>query len=344
MNSDTPIISILVPIYNIESYLRRCIDSVLSQDFLNYELVLVDDGSTDNSPSICDEYAAKENDSSKCDNKGRIVVIHKQNGGLPSARKAGFVASKGKYLVFLDGDDYLLPGGLSILYQNIIEGFDVVKAMTMREDNHGNRWTETTFKYGTGDVSGNDKIMEHWLSWDICAYLHGTIYRRELFSEKTFDPLIAYNITIGEDSLTNSFVYPKVEKIRFIKESVYVYCINKESMINSSVRSFEYYDRIRECMRSQVLDLSSKMRDIQRMHEVMADFRLFFIPEISFNFKKYNDISPYLNSLKKSNYNELPSKYYWFSGNRYLFYLYTSLFKFLYKWIKLKGVSRHVLR
>lgn len=84
-------ISILVPVYNVERYLARCIDSVLSQSFQEWELILVDDGSTDNCPRICDEYANKDK---------RIKVIHKLNGGLPSARQVGFINAVGEYLIF----------------------------------------------------------------------------------------------------------------------------------------------------------------------------------------------------------------------------------------------------
>ena len=94
---ENPKVSILVPIYNVEKYLPRCIESVLSQDFRDYELILVDDGSPDQCPQICDEYAKKDS---------RIKVVHKQNGGLVSARLAGFMEARGEYLVFLDSDDY----------------------------------------------------------------------------------------------------------------------------------------------------------------------------------------------------------------------------------------------
>lgn len=90
--------SIIVPIYKIEAYLKECIDSVLHQDFYDWELILVDDGSPDNCPAICDEYATIDN---------RIKVVHKKNGGLVSARKAGLEVAKGEYAVCLDGDDFL---------------------------------------------------------------------------------------------------------------------------------------------------------------------------------------------------------------------------------------------
>lgn len=89
--------SIIIPVYKVEKYLNQCVDSVLSQTFNDYEIILVDDGSPDNSPLICDEYSASNS---------RVKVIHKPNGGLSSARNAGLDIAKGKYIIFLDSDDY----------------------------------------------------------------------------------------------------------------------------------------------------------------------------------------------------------------------------------------------
>ncbi len=101
-----PKISVIVPVYNVEKYLRRCIDSILNQTFTDFELILVDDGSPDRCPAICDEYALKDN---------RIRVIHKQNGGLSSARNAGIDIAQGVYLFFSDSDDVIHPDTLRIL-------------------------------------------------------------------------------------------------------------------------------------------------------------------------------------------------------------------------------------
>lgn len=89
--------SIIVPIYNVEKYIEKCIDSILEQTYADFEIVLVDDGSTDNSSVICDNYSLKDD---------RIVVLHKENGGLSDARNEGIKASKGDYIIFIDGDDF----------------------------------------------------------------------------------------------------------------------------------------------------------------------------------------------------------------------------------------------
>lgn len=101
-----PAISVIVPVYNVELYLNRCIDSILSQTFKDFELILVDDGSTDNSPSICDQY--KRDD--------RIIVLHQENSGVSVARNNGVKISSGDYITFIDSDDWIAPEYLSRLF------------------------------------------------------------------------------------------------------------------------------------------------------------------------------------------------------------------------------------
>ena len=102
------VITVIIPVYNVEKYIDRCVKSVLAQSFSNLEIILVDDGSPDSSPAICDAYEKKDE---------RIKVIHKKNGGLASARNAGMEVMTGTYLFFLDSDDWLEPDGLERLYR-----------------------------------------------------------------------------------------------------------------------------------------------------------------------------------------------------------------------------------
>ena len=103
-------LSIIVPVYNAEEYLDRCMISILEQDFSSYEVILVDDGSTDSSPMICDRYSATD---------PRFRTIHKKNGGVSSARNAGLDLAKGEYVMFVDSDDALLPDSLEMMFENI---------------------------------------------------------------------------------------------------------------------------------------------------------------------------------------------------------------------------------
>ncbi len=111
------LISVIIPVYNTEQYISCCIDSVLSQSFTNFELILVDDGSKDGSGTICDEYAKKDN---------RIRVFHKGNGGVSSARNLGLDNARGEWIYFVDSDDELLPGGLQTLVDGICDDVDIV--------------------------------------------------------------------------------------------------------------------------------------------------------------------------------------------------------------------------
>ena len=103
-----PIISVVIPVYNVEAYIERCVNSVRNQTVENIEIILVDDGSPDQSPVLCDQYAEKDR---------RVRVIHKKNGGLASARNRGITVATGKYIFFLDSDDWLEKDGLQQLYE-----------------------------------------------------------------------------------------------------------------------------------------------------------------------------------------------------------------------------------
>ena len=106
-----PLISVVIPIYGVEKYLKRAVDSVLHQTYTNLDIILVDDGSKDNCPAICDAYAARE---------ARVRVIHKENGGLSDARNAGIAVAGGDYIAFLDSDDYYAPCFIEILYRELL--------------------------------------------------------------------------------------------------------------------------------------------------------------------------------------------------------------------------------
>lgn len=117
---DSPKISVIVPVYNVEQYLPRCIDSILAQTFTDFELLLIDDGSTDNSGKICDEYASKDS---------RIRVFHKENGGVSSARNLGLDNAEGEYILFIDGDDAISIDTLekNLSYTNYYKHVDLIE-------------------------------------------------------------------------------------------------------------------------------------------------------------------------------------------------------------------------
>lgn len=163
-----PIISVIVPVYNVEKYLPRCIDSILAQTFTDFELILVDDGSPDRCGEICDEYAEKDS---------RVRVIHKANGGVSSARNAGLDLCRGEYVTFVDSDDYLGAGWLNSLHQAMTEsGADVVSAdFTVVAD--GGEESVTLHQKLQADLHNEketidfllESILGGKLGWEVCT-------------------------------------------------------------------------------------------------------------------------------------------------------------------------------
>ena len=111
------LISVIVPVYKAEKYLDKCVQSIVNQTYKNLEIILVDDGSPDNCPAVCDEYASKDS---------RVRVVHKKNAGPSAARNTGLDAATGGYIWFVDGDDYLLPGALQTAAQSTANSPDIV--------------------------------------------------------------------------------------------------------------------------------------------------------------------------------------------------------------------------
>lgn len=330
---ENPKVSVLVPVYNVEKYLPRCIDSVLSQDFFDYELILVDDGSPDNSPRICDEYAAKDS---------RIKVIHKQNGGLVSARLAGFEASQGKYLMFLDSDDYLLPNALTVLYDKIEEGYDIVKGNDIR---FCGEWTRIEKPPLVGkEIVEKKDYLTSVLNYAVLPYLWGGLYKRDLFTKEVF--MENQDISLCEDWLTNIFIWNKVNRFFAIDKEVYAYFINQKSLMQQNVISFEYLKKLRNRI---IHCIDNKDIDINRQVDltfVIAYVKGLFTPELSWSDGIYSKIVKYISDsenylqVKKS----IDNKFLLFIHNRYLFHFYTNVYKIMFKNIRLKGMCRKVVK
>lgn len=327
-------ISILVPVYKVEAYLPRCIESVLSQDFPNYELILVDDGSPDNSGKICEEYAFKY--------PILIKVIHKKNGGLPSARLAGFQQASGKYIMFLDSDDYLLPNALTILYKKIEEGYDIVKGINRRVYDDGS-YTIERHKIFNEEVTGNENYLSKVINADIAPYLWGGLYRKDLIQEGDFQPILSFSV--GEDWLLNIAIARKVNKMVCIDKEVYCYFINNNSIMQSKVCSYEYGERMRVVVESFTRDYGNNIKFWVTINRIKGIISNFFIPELQFNNKNYSTLLNYLKDEKISSYinNNIAKKFTICLKKKYLFHIYTILYRFLFKAIKLSFKTRKLI-
>ena len=168
------LISIIVPVYKAEKLLERCVNSITSQTYTNLEILLIDDGSPDNSGKICDELAQKDN---------RITVIHTKNGGAAKARNIGIDKAKGEYIAFVDSDDYIEPEMYQILLSALKDsGADIACSGIIRESADGKSQSIIRCPGEQKVYSGEDAIKEILLSRHVGSSLWTKLYKRECWS------------------------------------------------------------------------------------------------------------------------------------------------------------------
>ncbi len=225
------LISIIIPVYKVEKYLEKCIESVLKQTYTNLQIILVDDGSPDNCGKICDEYAKKD---------PRIEVIHKVNGGLSDARNVGIAKAKGKYIGFVDSDDYIKEDMYEILI-NLIKEYDAdVSICNLYDVIDGKEYIRNN-ENGIQEYSRLEILKEVLLDKNIQSYAWNKLYKKELFDEIKYPIGKKY-----EDIGTTFYVFEKCNKIVVTSESEYYYLKRSDSLVNNVTEStvLDYTDII----------------------------------------------------------------------------------------------------
>ena len=209
------LISVIIPVYNVEKYLKRCVDSIVAQTYKNLEIILVDDGSLDACPKICDNYAEKDK---------RITVIHKQNGGLSDARNFGIKAAKGQFIAFVDSDDSVKPTYIEVLYDAIINdhsdisicgNIDIYRDTTI-ERHPKNRKVYTNI----------DSIKEVFYDRDIDTCAVSKLFKIELFRNRLFP-----TGKVFEDTWLIPRLLSDCKKVSVIPKSLYYHYINPNSIV-----------------------------------------------------------------------------------------------------------------
>lgn len=218
--------SVIVPVYGVEKYLPKCVESVLNQTFPDFELILVDDGSPDNCPYLCDEYA--KNDS-------RIKVVHKQNGGLASARRAGIKVATGDYVFNLDSDDLIVPDTLQSAYEIITKtGCEMVSFAyrwvkgknTVNVTNDGlseGLYLKSNIESEIFPRLLMDENMNH-----ISYYLSGKAVKRDLLTPNQL--AVDEKISLGEDLCCVIPCYLQANSVYISKKEVYLYTVREDSL------------------------------------------------------------------------------------------------------------------
>lgn len=245
------LISIIVPVYKTEKYLRRCINSIWNQDYLTLEIILVDDGSPDKSGELCDELAKLDD---------RIRVIHKENGGLSSARNAGIEQAKGKYICFIDSDDYIEKDYVSTLYR-LIDSNDAELAKINYIEVSVDDYTEKTPKKDVLLYKGQN-VEKAYLELRVdssCVFM----YKKPLIGETRFP-----EGKTSEDIPFNFDIFKKAQSFAYLPVNKYYYWHNPNSISNGPLdkNMFNYLE-----FRKQIYEyyLHQDDKEFLRLAEVL---------------------------------------------------------------------------
>lgn len=261
MISVRPLISVIIPIYNVEAYLNKCIESIVNQTYQNLEIILVDDGSPDNCPTMCDEWSEKDS---------RIKVIHKQNGGLSDARNIGAEYSKGEYLTFVDSDDYLAENCIELLW-DVFYRNDVQMSVGSFEKVYNDIVEKRSF---TGEteiytpqqymLSFYENVVDEVLFDKAVSFVIACckLYKRSLFDEIKF-PVGRYH----EDEFTTYKLCFCCERIAYVDSPLYFY-VQREGSITHAFAEKRMEDA--SAAFEERLDFFSKRNDCVQLYAAAA--------------------------------------------------------------------------
>ena len=217
---DNTLISIIVPVYKVEQYLPKCMDSLLAQTYDHFEVLLIDDGSPDKCPEICDRYAAQD---------ARVKVFHKQNGGQSTARNLGLDNAKGEYIAFVDSDDYVSPFYLERLYRRLTEDHTDLAVCGYQEIKQNDLDHPKTMAQKDG-VVGQETVWR-WESEGF--YLLATSLVNKLFKAEAWKELRLKEGKYAEDSLAFTEYMKHVRTVSVISEPLYFYVQRGDSSVHN---------------------------------------------------------------------------------------------------------------
>jgi glycosyltransferase involved in cell wall biosynthesis len=241
MNSDLPpLISVIIPVYKVERYLKRCVDSVLNQTYTNLEIILVDDGSPDLCPKICDDYATLDS---------RVKVVHKENGGLSSARNAGLDICKGEYIAFVDSDDLVSKYFIEFLYQAVVKknvNVSIAEYRSFKQDEVlcDKNWPD--------NYAVEKQSLEEILSRYSSIYSHDSMLTivswNKLYKANLFDNIRFPEGKLYEDAATTYKILNQCDEVALIKNPLYYYLLRHDSISGNekfTERTLDFFDALK---------------------------------------------------------------------------------------------------
>lgn len=290
------LISIIVPVYNVEKYLNRCIDSIVSQTYRTLEIILVDDGSADNSGSICDEYAGKD---------VRIKVVHKNNGGLGFARNSGLDVATGKYVTFIDGDDYIGKTHIEEMYvliQNTKTDTCMgghTKVYTNKEVPHKNVCAGKVYK---NDVKaeilprmcGANPKGEDYIEMSVCMVL----LSNEIIKEHHLR-FVSEREYVSEDLVFDFEYYPLSKGVCVSQQVDYYYCDNEGSLTTKyRPDRFESQIKLYEMLCKKAKNLGIEKQCTERLQNTVLAIARYSV-KLEYKFEKQNGKQTAKENVKK---------------------------------------------
>jgi len=243
-----PMLSIIVPVYNVEKYLSRCIESILAQTFMDYELVLVNDGSTDNCSSICDEYERKDH---------RIKVIHKENGGLSDARNTGIYMAKGKYIAFVDSDDFIINSAYAVLISQAEKNnLDIITGNAIKFiSENDQRPKKKKRSFGNEIMSGLELLKRSYSEKAMLPCSTLSIYRNQLIKK---NKIWFKKDIFHEDNLWTPQIFLKARRTMYYDIDFYMHFNREKSITNQEDKSKNGLDLLSICY-----ELAEAYKEIQ---------------------------------------------------------------------------------
>ncbi len=257
------LISIIIPVYNVEKYLKECVDSVRKQTYKNLEIILIDDGSKDNSEKLCDELAKEDN---------RIKVIHKENGGLSDARNVGIENATGEYIQFIDSDDFVEKDMIEILHNDICQEKADVSMCSLYLYKDGEKTTDASYKR---EIFNKEQVLkEILLDERVRSYAWNKMFKKSLFESIRFP-----KGKVFEDIYTMSTIFQKANKIVFNDIPLYYYRQREGSILHNQTNEL----RLEYIKAAMFVN-----KDIEKNFPNLKDFCAYNIAHITI--KTYNDI------------------------------------------------------
>ena len=257
-----PLISIIVPVYNVEAYLAKCVDSILAQTYTNLEIILVNDGSSDGCGRICDEYAKQDK---------RIMVIHKQNGGLSDARNVAIDVATGEFITFIDSDDYVTDDYIMTLY-SLIEKYECKVSIALYNTFVEGSKPKVVNRVYREDCQTNIKAIEEMFyqeKYDTASW--AKLYHSSLFATGIRYPKgIVY-----EDLATTYLLIFQSDKVAFCNRRIYNYLLRRDSIEGSSFSSKKMDSALKVCeLMESHLDILGKVMQAYQCRMMSFFFHL----------------------------------------------------------------------